>query len=194
MKLKILGLLVFVLSLPIKLFRPFKEIFKRIFYLVLAEGQISGIDSSVQFDGRLNAKGTKRIKFGKNARIGENVELETCENGSIKIGEEVRINKNATIVSYSGITIGAYTMIGEFVSIRDANHGILSGEFIKHQAHTTKPITIGKDVWIGRGVCILPGVEIGDGAIIGANSVVTKSIPSKVIAVGMPAKVLKERV
>ena len=55
-----------------------------------------------------------------------------------------------------------------------------------------KPITIGKDCWLGGGVVVLPGVTIGDGVTIGAASVVTKDIPSRTVAVGNPARVIKK--
>ena len=54
------------------------------------------------------------------------------------------------------------------------------------------PITIGNNVWIGAQVCVLPGVTIGDNTIIGAGSVVTKSIPANVLAVGNPCRVVRQ--
>ena len=54
------------------------------------------------------------------------------------------------------------------------------------------PITIGNNVWIGAQVCVMPGVTIGDNTVIGAGSVVTKDIPSNVLAVGNPCRVLRE--
>lgn len=55
-----------------------------------------------------------------------------------------------------------------------------------------KPIKVGNNVWFGGNVCVLPGVTIGDNVIIGAGSVVNKDIPSNVVAVGNPCKVVKE--
>ena len=55
-----------------------------------------------------------------------------------------------------------------------------------------KPITVGDNVWIGGNVVVLPGVTIGSNSVIGAGSVVTKDIPSNVVAVGNPCKVIKE--
>ena len=91
------------------------------------------------------------------------------------------------------ISIGRDTLIGEFVTIRDANHGIDPDKPIRQQPHRTAAIEIGKDVWIGRGAVILPGVKIGDGSVVGANSVVTRSLEAGVVAVGSPARVIKNR-
>lgn len=54
------------------------------------------------------------------------------------------------------------------------------------------PVKIGENTWIGEGVIVMPGVEIGSGCVIGAHSIVNKSIPSNSIAVGSPAKVVKK--
>ena len=153
---------------------------------------INSVDFSVQADGKVYANG--KIIIGSRSRIGRDVELQSEESGTIKIGNEVRVNTGCTIVSYSKVTIGDHTMIGEYVSIRDANHGTAYGKIIKDQPHSSKPVTIGKDVWIGRGSCILPGVTIGDGAVIGANSVVTKDISSNSVSVGNPASKKRERI
>jgi putative thiogalactoside transacetylase len=56
---------------------------------------------------------------------------------------------------------------------------------------TQSPIKVGNNVWIGGNVCVMPGVTIGDNVVIGAGSVVNKDIPSNVVAVGNPCKVLK---
>ncbi|MCP3926353.1 MAG: acyltransferase [Desulfobacterales bacterium] len=154
--------------------------------------KIQGFDFSVQADGKAYVKGN--ISIGSKSRIGRDVELQTEDRGSINIGQDVRINTGCTIVSYRKIHIGDHTLIGEYVSIRDANHGTACGNIIKTQLHTSKPVNIGKDVWIGRGSCILPGVTIGDGAVIGANSVVTKDITSYSVSVGNPAVKIRERI
>ena len=84
-------------------------------------------------------------------------------------------------------------MIGENTSIRDSNHGMEKDEHVHDQAHSAEEVYIGLDAWIGRGVMIGEGVRINDGAVIGANSVVTREIPSNSIAVGAPARVVGER-
>jgi acetyltransferase-like isoleucine patch superfamily enzyme len=97
------------------------------------------------------------------------------------------------IVSYEHISIGDHTLIGEYVSIRDANHGVEPGTPIREQPHAAEGIDIGRDVWIARGAVILKGVTIGDGAVIAANSVVTKDVEPMMIVGGIPAKPIRRR-
>ncbi|MBW2439954.1 MAG: acyltransferase [Deltaproteobacteria bacterium] len=151
------------------------------------------MDFSVECDGRVHVSGTANIELGRRCRLGMDVELRTDEAGHIRIGDDTRLNRGCTLTSYSQISIDDWTIIGEYVSIRDANHGLKRGEPMRYQPHTSEPIHIGRDVWIGRGSCILPGVTIGEGAVIGANSVVSKDVPAYSIAAGIPAKVIKMR-
>jgi acetyltransferase-like isoleucine patch superfamily enzyme len=93
----------------------------------------------------------------------------------------------------AGVTIGKCTLIGEYTSIRDANHMRDPGRQIRDSGYRAKPITIGHEVWIGRGVTILGGVTIADQATIGANAVVTKDIAEGVTVVGVPALPISAR-
>lgn len=172
---------------------PLTAYIKRFLFLTAAQAKLPTLHGSVQIDGPITVIGTADIEIGPRSRISRDVELGTEKTGKVKIGESVRINRGTTLFAYKGIVIGDHTLIGEFVSIRDANHGIAPDKLVRSQAHQSKAITIGRDVWIGRGSVILPGVTIGDGAIIGANSVVTKSIKAGTIAVGTPAIPVRNR-
>ena len=187
---KIIGLPIVLLF---KLAGPVRTIWRRIYLTARLAADVSDMDFSVQCDGRVHVSGTANIKLGKRCRLGMEVELRTVEAGHIQIGEDTRLNRGCTLTSYAQIRIDDFTIIGEFVSIRDANHGLKRGEPMRYQPHTCKPILVGRDVWIGRGSCILPGVTIGEGAVIGANSVVTRDVPDFAIAAGVPAKVIKMR-
>ena len=127
------------------------------------------------------------------------------------IGQGVVIEKNAGIASslsigaYSGIginafidaevTIGEYVMMGPDVTIYTHNHKHeLNGiPFCLQGYEERRPVVIGSNVWIGTRCVILPGVHIGDNVVVGAGSVVTKDIPSNVVAAGNPAKVVHKR-
>lgn len=119
-----------------------------------------------------------------------------------KVIPELRIGNGCTIGEYNHITavnkiiIGDNLLTGRFVLISDNAHGGMTLEELQihpseRQVVTKGAIEIGKNVWIGDKVTILSGVSIGDGCIIGANSVVTHSIPPYSLAVGSPAKVIK---
>lgn len=151
------------------------------------------VPATTQFDGDLAIVGTGDIELGEHCRFGAAVLLETMQQGRIVLGNHVRLNQGCVVVAYHRVAIGDDTLIGEYASIRDANHGIRAGQLIRLQAHDATPVCIGRDVWIGRGACILPGVDIGDGAVIGANSLVSRSIPAGAVAVGTPARVISYR-
>ncbi|MGB3159722.1 MAG: DapH/DapD/GlmU-related protein [Carnobacterium sp.] len=115
------------------------------------------------------------------------------------IGLNCEIGDSVHIVAHERVIIGDNVLIASKVFISDTNHGSYSGNKPSspktppnRRPLVTKPILIGNNVWIGENVCVLPGVTIGDGCIIGANSVVNKNIPDNCIAVGVPAKVIKE--
>lgn len=135
--------------------------------------------------------GTRQITLGTNLYLYRDLYLETQESGSIKIGNDVVLSRGVHIVAFAGIVLEEGVMIGEYSSIRDANHQVITGSSVRHSGHLGKPVNIGRNAWIGRGVTILGGVTIGEGAVIGANAVVTKNIPAGAVAVGMPAQVIK---
>jgi len=193
MKHKMMKLIGLPIVLVFRLVRPLRQMGRRIYFTARLAAQIDSLDYSVQCDGPVHVSGTADIILGKRCRLGMDVELRTVDGGRIHIGEDTRLNRGCTLTSYAQIAIGDFTIIGEYVSIRDANHGLQRGEPMRYQPHTFEQIHIGRDVWIGRGSCILPGVTIGEGAVIGANSVVTKDVPEFGIAAGVPARLVKMR-
>ena len=150
------------------------------------------VPSSTQFDGPVHSSGSVRMKLGEHCRLGRAIFLETC-GGEITLGRNVRINTGCFLVSYSSLTIGDDCLIGEYVSIRDADHGTESAAPMRIQPHVSAPIVIGSNVWIGRGAVILKGVTIGNGAIVAANSVVNRDVLPNAIVGGVPARLLKMR-
>lgn len=183
-----------VLAVLMRAFRPVTSLAVRLGRLAKLRAQTNGrIPANIQFDGPVYAEPGARVFFGQHCRLGHSVFFETGGYGRIDIGSDVIINHGSVIVSHARIAIGDTSLIGEYVSIRDANHGMELGQPMRLQPHTASPINIGRDVWIGRGAVILKGVSIGDGAVIAANSVVTKDVASMAIVAGAPAKVIKDR-
>ncbi len=108
----------------------------------------------------------------------------------VHFGNSVYANFNLTLVDDTHIYVGDYTMLGPNVVIATAGHPILP-ELREKAYQYNMPVHIGRNCWLGAGVIVLPGVTIGDNSVIGAGSVVTKDIPSNVVAVGNPCKVLR---
>lgn len=115
----------------------------------------------------------------------------SCDYGTnIKLGENFYSNTNCTILDCANVTIGDNVLFGPNVSIYTPNHAFDPSDR-NSGLERSLPVEIGDNVWVGGSVSVLSGVEIGDNSIIGAGSVVTKSIPADVIAVGNPCKVVR---
>lgn len=109
----------------------------------------------------------------------------------IHFGRNVYANFSLTLVDDTHIYVGDNTLIGPNVTIATAGHPV-DPELRAIPTQFNMPVHIGKNCWIGAGAVILPGVSIGDNTVIGAGSIVTKDIPSNVVAVGNPCRVLRE--
>lgn len=130
------------------------------------------------------------------AEIGKNCYIEPPFHANwggkhVHFGDSVYANFGLTCVDDTHIYVGSYTMFGPNVVLATAGHPLMP-ELRKHGIQYNMPVHIGKNCWFGAGVIVVPGVTIGDNVVIGAGSVVTKDIPSNVIAVGNPCRVLRE--
>ncbi|MGG0464572.1 sugar O-acetyltransferase [Priestia aryabhattai] len=126
---------------------------------------------------------------GKNTIIEPNFRVEYGFN--INIGDNFFANYDAIILDCTKVTIGDDVLFGPRVGIYTANHVTDPEVRAKGDAYAL-PITIGNKVWLGANVIVNPGVTIGENSIIGSGSVVTQDIPSNVVAVGNPCKVIKK--
>ena len=140
----------------------------------------------------------KRQKMLKEmfAEIGENCYIEPPFHANwggahVHFGDNVYCNFGCTFVDDTHIYVGDSTMFGPNVVVATAGHPILPELRVQGYQYNF-PVHIGKNCWSGAGAIIVPGITIGDNVVIGAGSVVTKDIPSNVIAVGNPCKVLRE--
>lgn len=108
----------------------------------------------------------------------------------VHVGRGVFINFDAKLVDDGDIFIGADTMLGPGVTIATALHPE-SPELRRRKVQRNLPVHIGENVWIAADVTICPGVTIGDNSIVGAGSVVVRDIPANVVAMGVPARVVR---
>ena len=151
------------------------------------------LPASVVVLGRNLVYGTQNVRFGQNVLLYPDLHLETQGDATIEVGDGVVVSRGVHLVAMAGVTIGRGSMIGEYSSLRDANHQRRPGIPIRDAGHTAAPICLGREVWVGRGVTILGGVSIGDYATIGANAVVTRDVPAQAVVGGVPAKLLHAR-
>lgn len=156
----------------------FKYLFKIILYKII--NSVHGL-ASVNVGINTNIHPTVIIRSPKLVFIGDNCFFNhnTILNGGKEKGK---------------LVIGNNVQTGPNVSIYAYNHHFSNKEIdIMSQGYDDLDVLIEDDVWIGAHSVILPGVKIGKGSVIGAGSIVTKNIPSFSIAVGNPAKVVKNR-
>jgi len=127
--------------------------------------------------------------------VGDAVEVRSpvyVDYGSnVRIGTGVFLNYGCQLADVATITLGDHCQVGPNAQFLTPVHP-LEAQRRKDRWETARPITIGANVWIGGGVVICPGVTVGDDTVIGAGAIVTKDLPAGVLAVGNPAKVVRE--
>ena len=164
----------------------------------IMEWQTKCLDRLYDFNNTRPTEFEKREALLKEmfAEIGEGCYIEppfhsNFGGGHCHFGKMIYANFNLTLVDDTHIYVGDYTMFGPNVTVATAGHTIYP-ELREKMYQYNMPVHIGRSCWIGAGVLIMPGVTIGDYTVIGAGSVVTKDIPSNVLAFGNPCKVQRE--
>ena len=145
----------------------------------------------------LDAKGEKNqgIAIGQNVIVGRNTIL-SCKGGSICLEDYANISANCSLLSETKIAVGKHTFLaGHCYLVAGGNHSFSRTDIpIMFQPSLTKGgIAIGEDCWLGASVTVLDGVTLGKGCVVGAGAVVLDSLPEYSVAVGNPAKKIKDR-
>ena len=174
-----------------------KSKLQKTFFLLFYKSSFSafGSRSTLLFPFKVN--GAKYICIGRKVHINEQAWLLSHQidhhNPKIEIGDDTYIGRYAHIVSVRDVKIGSSVLIADKVYISDNLHDYKDIEVsIKSQALIfKKSVSIGDHSWLGENVCVI-GASVGKHSVVGANSVVISDIPDYSIAVGSPAKVIKQ--
>lgn len=151
----------------------------------------------------IDIRGKKYISISKGFTTGVGCRIEAYPKDNkttLFFGENFQMNDYVHIAAMEKVQIGNNVLFASKIYVSDCSHGSYAGDeydsspdSIPHDRELfAKPVIIEDNVWLGEFVSVLPGVTIGKGTIVGANSVVSKSLPANVIAVGTPAKPIKK--
>jgi acetyltransferase-like isoleucine patch superfamily enzyme len=138
--------------------------------------------------------GASRVAIGRNVLIGPYSWLFTSGDDSLlEIGDGTRMSGLCVLSAVQDVRLGRSVLLGRNVYIADNSHGNADPNvpIADQKLEKVAPVEIGDGAWLGQNSVILSGVTIGPGAVVGANSVVLDDVPSRAVAVGAPARVVR---
>jgi acetyltransferase-like isoleucine patch superfamily enzyme len=143
--------------------------------------------------------GPEFVRVGDNVTIGSHVWLNAKDDrgdgqATLAIGDGTYIGRFVQINAWQSVEIGHSVLVADRVMITDADHDFQDLELpIRQQGDSFRgPVVLRDGCWIGIGAVILPGVTVGRNAIVGANAVVTRDVPDRAVAAGVPARIIKQ--
>lgn len=143
----------------------------------------------------LDAKGTDNhgLQIGTGVFIGRGTIL-SCKNGDIVLDENVNVGFNCEIFSASLVHLRPRALLAAYTYLIGGGHDFERTDVaVLDQSRSSRGIDVGEGCWIGAGVRVLDGVRLGAHAIVGAGAVVTEDVPEYAVAVGLPARVVRDR-
>ena len=150
-----------------------------------------------RYNGTLHGEQAERDEILREliGDLGEGVVIRPpflCEYGTrVSIGARTFVNYDCLMLDVAPITIGSDCQLATRVQLLTATHPI-DPEPRRSGWESAEPIVIGDNVWLGGGVIVCPGVAIGDDTVVGAGAVVTRDLPAGIVAIGVPARVIRE--
>jgi acetyltransferase-like isoleucine patch superfamily enzyme len=187
---------------PPKLFSLISIVFNQL-YSLYKLNEFKKIGSNFYLQYPLYLDGGKNITIGDSFSCGQRFRIDTFDEflgdkfmPEIIIGDNVSIQKDCHIGAINKIVIGNNVLVASKVYLSDHSHGEITKEVLdlppaKRRLFSKGPVVIEDNVWLGESVVVLPNVTIGENCIVGANSVVTKSMPKNCIVAGNPAKIIR---
>lgn len=162
-----------------------------------ARWHLRGIDQlgdRVRLRGRPVVTARGRISIGDRVQLVSTLaplELIAEEGATLEIGARTLVNFGCSLVAVERVSVGERCLIGPHCIIQDtAFHRVEPERRLEHPKPL--PVTIGDNVWLGARVIVMPGVSIGADSAVGAGSVVTHDVPARMLAAGVPARVIRE--
>lgn len=142
----------------------------------------------------LEALAEGRLVIGEGTKLEPGCWLTLGPEGRIVIGRGCFLNRETMLAAHELIEIGDHVMLANGCFVGDADHRYDDPELpVTWQGFKPRgPVRIGSSAWLGKGVVVQGGTEIGERCVVGSNSVVTKDLPARTIAAGVPAKVLRD--
>ena len=153
------------------------------------------IGDDVTFGGRtyIRLRKNGRIAIGNGVSTGTEVWFVSANEAELAVGDATTIGSYCILNGGDGLRLGAHCVLAAFAYFNSSDHAFARGDLIQRQGFVGAPIEVGEDVWIGGHVYVGKGVTIGQGSVIGAGAVVVRDIPEYKVAVGNPARVVKDR-
>lgn len=193
----------FYFLFPPKFFNYLNSIFNY-FYTIWIKKSLCYLGDDSGLSWPIYLWGGKYISIGNNFNCNQRLRIDAIDeflgdnfSPKIIIGDNVSIQKDCHIGAINKILIGNNVLIASKVYISDHSHGEINVEALAlcpalRKLYSKGPVIIEDNVWIGEGAVILPNVTIGENSIVGANAVITKSIPKNSVVGGNPARIIKK--
>lgn len=159
----------------------------KVFYYKVRYIKKSG--KGLKIEGFSQFRGNPKIICGNYLTIGPYSRFRGP--GEIHLGDHVHLSSGVIIDSKKKVSIGRYTLVGEYTTITDSDHNYKKIGLERHNSFVTRPTSIGENVWLGARCAVLKGVTIGNNVVVGANTVVTVDIPADCVVMGAKGKVVK---
>lgn len=148
-------------------------------------------DMQIEQGVKIAATDGGRIQFGASTAV-DRFATVIVKHGKLLAGRNLYLGVGSVVVARESITIGENVLIAEHVTIRDQDHAMSPTAGRGRVGFTSSPVVIGDNVWLGAKVTVIQGVTIGNNVVVGANSVVTHDLPDNCVAVGAPARVVRQ--
>jgi acetyltransferase-like isoleucine patch superfamily enzyme len=174
--------------------RLFREVRDRALSVAL-RSSFESIGRRSRLSVPIQLSGTSRISIGDHVYLGPGCWLLTHEpGGRLEIGDRTSVAGYCVLSAAVDIRIGRSVLFARNVYIADHRHGFGRADVpvLDQPLEDLRPVSVGDGAWLGQNVVLLPGVTVGRNAVVGANSVVRDDVPARSVAVGAPARIVRE--